>query len=146
MTTDRTALAAALHDMLGCRITCRGGRLANDRHASHSEAYLDSAERLLAALDGWTLLSNDDRDAAFDEIVRLSAENGRLRIALMGVATAAGEDTSGLDNPDQLTYPPIEKYALTAVGEMRAKFEEGAREDAATITALRAALKAKENQ
>ena len=44
-------IAAFLHDEYGCRITCRGGRLADDRHPSHNEAYLDQAERLRAALE-----------------------------------------------------------------------------------------------
>ena len=43
-------VAAFLHDEYGCRITCRGGRLADDRHPSHNEAYRDQAERLVAAL------------------------------------------------------------------------------------------------
>jgi hypothetical protein len=44
-------IAAFLHDEYGCRITCRGGRLADDRHPSHNEAYLDQAGRLRAALE-----------------------------------------------------------------------------------------------
>lgn len=54
-----SALASILHDTYGCRITCRGGRLADDRHPSHAEAYLDTATRVLASLDaeGWTLVT-----------------------------------------------------------------------------------------
>ena len=52
MTDDlRTTLANVLHDMYGCRVTCRGGRLADDRHPSHTEAYLYTAERVLAGID-----------------------------------------------------------------------------------------------
>ena len=58
--TDNGALALAsiLHDTYGCRITCRSGRLANDRHPSHAEAYLDTATAVLASLDaaGWALV------------------------------------------------------------------------------------------
>lgn len=43
-------VAALLHDEYGCRITCRGGRLADDRHPSHNEAYRDQAERLVAVI------------------------------------------------------------------------------------------------
>ena len=52
------ALASILHDTYGCRITCRSGRLANDRHPSHAEAYLDTATAVLASLDaaGWALV------------------------------------------------------------------------------------------
>ena len=54
-------LASILHDTYGCRITCRGGRLADDRHPSHAEAYLDTATRVLASLDaeGWDLIRKD---------------------------------------------------------------------------------------
>ena len=48
---DVERIAAFLHDEYGCRITCRGGRLADDRHPSHNEAYLAQAERLRAALE-----------------------------------------------------------------------------------------------
>lgn len=41
------ALAIKLHDTYGCRITCRGGRLANDRHPSHMEAYRAPATGIL---------------------------------------------------------------------------------------------------
>lgn len=47
---DIDRVAAFLHDEYGCRMSCRGGRLADDRHPSHSEAYRDQAERLVAAL------------------------------------------------------------------------------------------------
>jgi hypothetical protein len=59
--TGHRALAAILHDTYGCRVTCRGGRLADDRHPSHTEAYLDTAARILAALDaaGWTLVNEE---------------------------------------------------------------------------------------
>ena len=55
------ALASILHDIYGCRITCRGGRLADDRHPSHAEAYLDTARAVLDALDGvgWRLTARD---------------------------------------------------------------------------------------
>jgi hypothetical protein len=55
------ALASILHDIYGCRITCRGGRLADDRHPSHAEAYLDTARAILDALDsaGWRLTARD---------------------------------------------------------------------------------------
>jgi len=47
---DVERIAAFLHDEYGCRITCRGGRLADDRHPSHNEAYRGQAECLRAAL------------------------------------------------------------------------------------------------
>jgi hypothetical protein len=49
------ALAEKLHDMLGCRVSCRGGRLANDKHPSHVEAYIPEAKRLLDSLPDWSL-------------------------------------------------------------------------------------------
>jgi hypothetical protein len=51
MTDPRAAaLAEQLHKQFGCSITCRGGRLANDGHPSHAEAWSDTADAILAAL------------------------------------------------------------------------------------------------
>jgi len=60
MTTDdtlRSDLATVLHDIYGCRVTCRGGRLADDRHPSHTEAYLDTADRVIASVPSLALIA-----------------------------------------------------------------------------------------
>jgi hypothetical protein len=59
---DVERVAAFLHDQYGCRVTCRGGRLADDRHPSHNEAYRDQAERLVAAA-GVTVAAQPAPDA-----------------------------------------------------------------------------------
>ena len=70
------ALASILHDIYGCRITCRGGRLADDRHPSHAEAYLDTARAVLDALDGvgWRLTARDKASPNEATIATLRAD------------------------------------------------------------------------
>lgn len=52
----------------------------------------------------------------------------RYRRRFLDIATAAGEDTSGLDNPDQLVTPPIEEMALEAVQDLADRYDECLRE------------------
>jgi hypothetical protein len=40
------------------------------------------------------------------------------------IATASGADTSGIDRPDQIAFPPIEEYALKEVEELKSCYEE----------------------
>ena len=84
--TGALALASILHDTYGCRITCRGGRLANDRHPSHAEAYLDTASAVLASLGaaGWRLVRSTPASVQLDEIEArykedVEASNARIR-------------------------------------------------------------------
>ena len=65
----------------------------------------------------------DDR-AALLEMVE------RYRRRFLDIAAAAGEDTSGLDNPDQLVTPPIEEMALEAVQDLADRYDECLRESA----------------
>jgi len=84
------ALASILHDTYGCRITCRSGRLANDRHPSHAEAYLDTATAVLASLDaaGWALVRDAGNPLADRE---QAATIATLRAALDGLVEPLGE-------------------------------------------------------
>jgi len=92
------ALASILHDTYGCRITCRGGRLANDRHPSHAEAYLDTAAAILGERG---VFLPDGLDAAFDFLARTNAEQAAeiatLRAALDGLVEVAEAYTTALD-------------------------------------------------
>ena len=103
------ALASILHDTYGCRITCRSGRLANDRHPSHAEAYLDTATAVLASLDaaGWALVRDAgnplaDREQAatiatlraqyaaqLNRTIEANSTIATLRAALDGLVEAA---------------------------------------------------------
>jgi len=112
--TDNGALSLAsiLHDTYGCRITCRGGRLADDRHPSHAEAYLDTAAAVLASLDavGWTL------------------------VTVPGPGESVGYSGEGRAD----TRP---RSDLAAASDLLCKYIDQTAEQAATIAALRAALK-----
>jgi hypothetical protein len=111
------ALASILHDIYGCRITCRGGRLADDRHPSHAEAYLDTARAVLDALDGvgWRLTARDKAspneatiatlraeldgwlqviDLAGDQMLKMEGEIATLRAALDGLRRLAKSGTA----------------------------------------------------
>ena len=117
------ALASILHDTYGCRITCRSGRLANDRHPSHAEAYLDTATAVLASLDaaGWALV----RDAGNPLADREQAAT---------IATLRADAAATIDRWAE---------ALTEIATLRADLAhcERAWDDAGTeIATLRAAL------
>ena len=75
------ALALKLHDTYGCRYTCRGGRLAEDRHPSHMEAYRKPALDILA-------------DPAFRE-----ALTSAVLDALDTVSLPVAEDWSNVPHP-----------------------------------------------
>lgn len=81
MSDPTAALSEQLHRQFGCRITCRGGRLADDGHPSHGEAWSDTAAAIIAALDaaGWTLITHPSPgessgyDRELDLVRRLAA-------------------------------------------------------------------------
>ena len=87
--TPEAALAAALETVLPDQSTRVGGPYANATAPLISITFDRPAyaAAILATLDGWTLFSNEDRDAAFDEIVRLTATIDRLRTALALIAS-----------------------------------------------------------
>lgn len=65
----------------------------------------------------------------FDErhIQKLELYEGaiaRYKEYFLKIATAAGADTSNIDHPDQITFPPIEEYALKEVEELKSCYEE----------------------
>jgi hypothetical protein len=77
------ALALKLHDTYGCRITCRGGRLADDRHPSHMEAYRVPATGIL--LDP---AIREALTAALEEAISAAHPDGRADHPGPGCATA----------------------------------------------------------
>ena len=112
MKNDRgaAALAALLHDTYGCRITCRGGRLADDRHPSHTEAYLDTAERLLGER-GRFLPDGENRPDVLRELDLISraasaqVEVERYKAALAAVVAAWDDDATPEDDGfDPMTH------------------------------------------
>jgi hypothetical protein len=118
MKNDRgaAALAALLHDTYGCRITCRGGRLADDRHPSHTEAYLDTAERLLG--ERGRFLPDGDcghTGSMYDRMDAYRAENERLRTALAECSLIVGATTFGPGDSPEVSLREVVRIARAAL-------------------------------
>ena len=129
--TDTTALAAILHGIYGCRITCRGGRLADDGDPAHAEAYLDTAAFIIEKLPpdwcGHDPIDVADGSEALTTAYMVGYERGK---------DAADATTARLRRIEEAAQDTVDVFLrLPASLAMR---------HAAALAALRAALE--ENQ